>query len=162
MTRYGIIGRLVLALAGMLAGTAQAAATTDRYVDIGSVLRNDEQINAWYGLTYNLARNFDDICGDTFCEGDYSNIQALRFACSVDASTGLIGQCVWSFAASAEEVVAKNGRIKVDVPHWRCVAPLAPNTRVEEFLQALGGDEPLYAPLPWTTRSLYDGLVDCL
>jgi hypothetical protein len=132
------------------------------YVDVDSYLTSDADINAWYDATSRLRQNFDDICGDTFCEGDYSNIQSLSFRCSVEKHTGIVGQCVWIFAASNEDVRASDGRINVDSNHWRCRSPLARHTRISDLLIALSGPQPLRASLPGTSRSIYDGLVDCL
>lgn len=132
------------------------------YVEAGSYLRSDAEFEAWYGLRHHLRRNFDDICGDTFCEGEYSNIQSLRFSCSVERSNGRVGQCSWSFAASNEEIDPATGRIQAQFQHWRCRAPLAPRTTMEALLGALAGDTPLRAPLPGTQSTLYDGLIDCL
>jgi hypothetical protein len=144
------------------APVASPASTGHSYVDLREHLSSDVESNAWYEAVYKLNRNFDDICGDTFCEGDYSNIQALRFACSVDSVNGEVAQCVWGFAASEENVDSQTGRVLVNLPSWRCVAPLAPHTTVSQLISALAGDEPLYAALPGTSLSIYDGLIDCL
>lgn len=159
-----------VATAALLLMLGQAAAapaaptrsTGHSYVDLREHLSSDADANTWYEAVYKLNRNFDDICGDTFCEGDYSNIQALRFACSVDSVNGEVAQCVWGFAASEENVDPQTGRVLVNLPGWRCVAPLAPHTTVSQLLGALAGDEPLYATLPGTSLSIYDGLIDCL
>ncbi|WP_224364472.1 hypothetical protein [Hyalangium versicolor] len=140
-----------------------AAHTTAReYVDVSAYLTSEADIEAWYQLVSGLKQNFDDICGDTFCEGDFSNIQALRFRCSVDRLTGTLGQCVWVFAASNEEIDPATGKIGVDPQTWRCKSPLARGTRISDFLAALAGPSPLTATLPGTQRSIYDGLMDCL
>jgi hypothetical protein len=109
-----------------------------------------------------LKRDFDQICGDTFCEGEYSNIESLRYRCSVRQASGRIGQCVWLFAASNEEIDPETGEVVAAPNFWRCPTPLAPNTTIEELLAAVAGQSPLRAPLPRTDRSIYDGLVDCL
>lgn len=132
------------------------------YAEARDVLTTDADIEAWYTLLANLDRNFDDICGDTFCEGDWSNIQPLRLRCSVETSTGVLGRCVWIFAASDEALDPATGRYSVTTKNWRCRAPIAPLTTLREFLDALAGDAPLYAPLPHSGRSIYDGLADCL
>ncbi|RDZ29247.1 hypothetical protein [Lysobacter silvisoli] len=132
------------------------------YVDAASHLSSEAEIKAWYGLQHGLRENFDEICGDTFCEGDYSNIQSLRFRCSVDRFSGVLGQCLWLFAASNESVDPATGKVAARFQHWRCRSPLAPGTNVQALLGALAGERPLYAVLPGTGRSLYDGLVDCL
>lgn len=155
--------RLSLLLSLAFAATAAHAQTAPpEYVEAGSWVRTDADVEAWYTLLANLRRNFDDICDDTFCEGDWSNIQALRFRCSVEMTTGAIGRCVWVFAASNEEVDPATGRIAVDTHTWRCRVPLARGTTLPGLLAALAGDEPLYAPLPRGTASIYDALIDCL
>lgn len=139
-----------------------AQTASPRFVDIYEYFTSDAQFEAWYTLTTQLRRNFDDICGDTFCEGDYSNIESLRYRCSVEQATGLIGRCVWVFAGSNEEVDPTTGRIIVQTQAWRCRTPSAPQTTIDALLQALAGDSPLYASLPGTQTSIYDGLTDCL
>jgi hypothetical protein len=161
---------LLFTLASLTCQTAVAAAPavvhgatdTANYVDIGSYLTGDADIDAWYAITSQLRKNFDDVCGDTFCEGDYSNIESLDYRCSVDKTTGVIGRCIWVFAASNEEVNARTGHILVDNQHWRCRSPLAPKTRVADLIAALNVSNPIRAMLPGSSRSIYDGLVDCL
>ena len=142
------------------AAPASAASSPASYSDLGDRLAGAE-FEAWYGAKGRLREDFDQICGDTFCEGDYSNIQPLRLRCSADAR-GRVGQCVWTFAASNEEIDAATGRISVQPKVWRCRLPLAPMTSVSALVGALDVAEPLYATLPGTDRSIYDGLSDCL
>jgi hypothetical protein len=152
--------RLPLLLSALVAVSPPVQAAT--YVDASSYFTRDQDFEAWYALRSGLERNFDEVCGDTFCEGDYSNLQPLRYQCSVNAANGRIGMCVWVFAGSNEEIDPATGRIRVDARAWRCRTPLASRTTIEELLAALQGDEPLRAALPGTDRSIYDGLVDCL
>lgn len=152
----------VLLCTGLAPGGAEAAPRRPIYVDASAYLQDEADFEAWSTLRRQLRRNFDGICGDTFCEGDYTNIQALRFVCSVQRLTGRLGQCAWSFAASEESVDPAHGRIGLDAPAWLCRSPLVPGTTIEALLGALQGDEPLYAALPGTALTLYDGLVDCL
>lgn len=109
-----------------------------------------------------LVRDFDYICGDTFCEGDYNNLQALRLRCSVQAGSGRVHACGWTFTGSMAEVDAISGEVVVDAPTWHCRAPLAEGTPLERLLQTLEQPEPLHVPLPGTGESIYDGLVDCV
>ncbi|MBB6598653.1 hypothetical protein [Luteimonas sp. MC1825] len=156
------------AIVALVVCTAPASARSDpdlrpgNYVDVAAYLQTDEAFEAWFTLRHQLYRNFDAICGDTFCEGDYSNIQSLRFVCSVHRVSGLVGSCAWSFAASEESVARRSGRISAETPAWLCVSPLVAGTTIEALLHALQGEEPLYAALPGTSLTLYDGLVDCL
>ena len=124
--------------------------------------QSDAQYEAWFQITRDLRRDFDWICGDTFCEGDYTNIQPLRLRCSVHRVTGGIGMCVWTFAASHEEIAAANGRIAVQRAFWQCRVPLTPGTTIDQLLAALAVEEPLYASLPGSQRTVMDGLIDCL
>jgi hypothetical protein len=39
---------------------------------------------------------------------------------------------------------------------------IAPHTTIDALLAGLAGDDPLHAPLPGTTLSVYDGLTHCL
>lgn len=151
-----------LLFAGALASHPVAAQTAPVYGDVYGYFTTDAQYESWYTLTTRLRRNFDDICGDTFCEGDYSNIQSLGYRCSVEQTTGAIGRCIWLFAGSYEDIDPATGRFAVHKAFWRCRTPLAPGTTIDALLAALAGDEPLYAPLPGASTTIYDGLVDCL
>ena len=155
------VAALLLGLA-LVPASSEAGLRRAAYIDASSYLQSDADYEAWFTLRRQLQRNFDDICGDTFCEGEYTNIQSMRYLCSVQRLTGRIGQCAWSFAASEESVDGLRGTISAEAPAWLCVSPLVPGTRIEDLLGALQGDEPLYAALPGSTRTLYDGLVDCL
>ncbi len=160
MKHRSLIAAAVLALAPFVAFAQQAEA---RYVDVSAYSLSDAQYEAWVQLRIELAQDFDDICGDTFCEGEFSNIESLRFRCSVDPATGRIGMCAWMFAASNEEIDPVTGRIRVSQRgFWRCRAPIVRGTTIEQFVDALQGGEPLYAPLPMTTKTMMDGLIDCL
>lgn len=160
-TRPSMRGIAIAALTASLFAVSVPAAAAE-YVDAGSYLRSDAEYEAWYRVVHGLRRGFDDICGDTFCEGEYSNLESLRFVCSVERVSGVIAQCVWVFAGSQEQIDPATGRVQVQARSWRCKAPLTPRTTIEALLAALDGDAPLRAPLPGTQRSIYDGVIDCL
>ncbi len=143
------------------------AAPTDasglHFVDVSDHLRSPHDVDAWDGLLAALRRDFDEVCGDTFCEGDFDNYQSLRFRCSVEASSGLVASCSWVLAASDEEIDPDTGSIAVSGKLFHCAMPVRP-TSVEALIGALTAPdvEPIRAPLPGTDRSLFDGLADCL
>jgi hypothetical protein len=141
-----------------------AARRPREYTDARWYFTSDDDINTWYALTHELENDFDAICGDTFCEGDYSNYQSLGIRCSVATRAGSIGVCVWTFAASQDEVVTTTGDIEVSTETWRCTLPVVRGTPIRELVQALGAnaEAPLHARLPRTDSSIYDGLVSCL
>lgn len=143
--------------------TQAQTAPAGNYIDVSGYALSDAQYEGWIGLRSNLKQNFDEICGDTFCEGEFSNIESLRFNCSVDQATGRIGMCAWVFAASNEEIDPATGRISISQRgFWRCRTPLIAGTRIGQLIAALQGDRPLYAPLPHATKTIMDGLIGCL
>jgi hypothetical protein len=157
---------LALALsAGILASGGQAhAQSRGPYVDAGTYLiEDDARFEAWYHLRRQLAHNFDDICGDTFCEGDFTNLEALSFRCSVSTRTGQLRRCLWLFAGSYETVTASTGNIRPTARFFHCPVPLTgtPAAALDALL-APGERGPLWNPMPGTTQSIYDTLIDCL
>lgn len=149
-------------LLALLPTLALAAPPAPTYVDATALLDDDALVEAWYGGMVNMRVAFDDICGDTFCAGDYTNLQPLRLRCSANESSRMVSRCQWAFAASNETINAKTGQIKVDAPIFRCRIPVAPGTTVAELARAWGGPDPLRATIPRTGRSVYDALADCL
>jgi hypothetical protein len=143
---------------------SSAALTKKQFVDAGSFFVEDAEIEAWYALTARLKTEFDDVCGDTFCEGDYSNYESLGFRCSVEEHAGTIGQCVWIFGASQDEVVATTGHVKVTGKIWRCPLPIPKNTPATLFVHSLAAAQgsAIHALVPGSQSSLYDALSECL
>lgn len=135
-----------------------------QYVDARSYFTAPEQIDGWYTLTHALKAQFDAICGDTFCEGDYSNYESLGVRCSVAQQTGKMGRCVWTFAASTDEIRPDTGALKIQGKIWKCPLPVPRHLAASELVRALssGDGEALYTPVPGTDRSFYDALIDCL
>ena len=70
------------------------------YVDLIDYPHQEANWDRFFALEGRLQHGFDAICGDTFCEGEYSDIRALRLRCSVDAVRGTVHECLWAFAAS--------------------------------------------------------------
>lgn len=145
-------------------GAPAGSTGAQRFVDAGSYFTSPAEIDAWYGLLRDLNDDFDLVCGDTFCEGDYSNYMSLRFRCSVEERAGTIGSCVWVLAASNEEILPSTGGVEVDARLFVCEMPVAPETAVVDLVAALSAPagRAIDAALPGTDRSLYDGLVECL
>jgi hypothetical protein len=66
------------------------------------------------------------------------------------------------FAASNEEIDPRTGDVAVQLPAWQCPIPLAPQVRIDALLATLAVESPLDAPLPGSSASIYDALIDCL
>ncbi len=146
----------------------RAAAATPEFVDAADYFNGAA---AYYDGIASLARQFDDLCGDTFCEGDFSNLTALAFDCSVEKSTGALGQCVWTFAGSYSEVDAATGHVAVKRTVKGCKLPVKGDAQaLLAFLAKAGKPGPsyhegLYAtvlPGDATGRTLMDVLSACL
>jgi len=132
------------------------------YRDVEEALSGDD-FERWFELKRQLRKNFDDICGDTFCEGDYTNLQSLSLRCSVSVGTGAFRSCIWLFAGSYEAVRPATGSFEVNQRFFRCKLPIAgtPGALLDALLAA-GDDPPLERKLPGGERSIYDALGDCL
>ncbi|MDV3437185.1 hypothetical protein R1H25_17120 [Stenotrophomonas sp. C2852] len=132
------------------------------YADLIDYPHQEANWDRFFALEGRLQHGFDAICGDTFCEGEYSDIRALRLRCSVDAVRGTVHECLWAFAASDLAVSRNDGAIVARQPTWLCRLPLMPGTAVEDFHAALAARNPLHDPLPGTSQSAYDGLTECI
>ncbi len=140
------------------------AVAVDRFVD---ARLHPDQASGWErfrNVERALVAGFDDVCGDTFCEGEYYNLQPMRLRCSVERATGQVAACTWTFVGSSTSV-RSDGSIDVDLRSYACVLPLAVGTPLESLLQALEAVPPrdsIDVPLPGTSTSVYDGLTECL
>jgi len=165
---HAALALLVLAACGGSApddATESAAAlSTARYLDAIEYLGASANggLESWLKLTQTLRGDFDQVCGDTFCEGDYSDLQPLSLRCSVAVKTGALHACTWSFAGSLGRVTSSTGTLKISSRGYACALPVTGT--LEALLQALNapGDLPaLRRPLPGSARSIYDALGDC-
>ena len=151
----------VLAATALLMQGGPAAAA-DVYVDARVYPDQSAGWERFRRVEAALVRDFDQICGDTFCEGEYGNLQAQRFRCSVHAASGIVQECVWTFAGSTARVDDASGEVVVDSRSWACRMPLSAVTPLSELMATLEGPDPIDAPLPGTSTTLYEGLTDCL
>lgn len=155
----------LLILAAVLGGCASVSDDSQadeqsvgatQYMDILDFTPDQD---AWIGIRNELRQEFDDVCGDTFCEGDYTNLTPLTFTCSVTSKLGKIKDCVWTFAASQTEVDPGTAAIAVDAPTYQC--HIHPMTTAKQLIALLAGKfDAIHIPLPGTT-SIYDALGDC-
>jgi len=159
------VGRraIAVALAALLAlaGAGDAAATA-RYADVIDHPDGGGGWEAFGDLERRLEHDFDQICGDTFCEGDYSDYQPLRLRCSVNIASEAMKRCLWTFAASEITADPATGRLRVDTRTWSCPIALPAGMTLREFMAALSGPSPLFDPLPRGGAPLYENLIDCL
>jgi hypothetical protein len=132
------------------------------YRDVEESFGSEAEQERWFMLKRALAHDFDDVCGDTFCEGDFGNLVSLSFRCSASIRTGELKSCLWLFAGSYESVTPSSGTIRPVAKIFQCKIPV--QGPVGALLDALlvPGEGPLQRPLPGLTASAYDALTDCL
>jgi len=138
------------------AGDASALGRT-RYVPIEDVL-DREELATWAQVRTGLDNAFDDVCGDTFCGGDWSNLEPLDLSCSASTKRRQIRECVWTFGAS-QELVDAGGSIAASIPIFTC--RFAPKGAAHHLVRALAAGDPLRALLPYSDESLYDVIGGC-
>lgn len=157
------LATLPLALALVLAtGPATAHVGEGAYVDLVDFPHKEANWDRFYDLEDHLIREFHALCGDTYCEGEYSNHVALQFRCSVHADSGTVHACTLVVGAGNLEVESGTGRVVPDSRTWACAAPLGANTPVDTLHAALARRDALRRPLPGSDRSMHDALFDCL
>ncbi|HEX7813517.1 hypothetical protein [Dyella sp.] len=160
----GLLAAMGFSCLAMAHGQARAGATGN-YVDAIDYPSPEGGWDRFFDLEASLAGGFDSVCGDTFCEGDYSNLRPLSYRCSVERTSGIIGECVWTFAGSYQDIDPDNGKVKVDARLWQCRTPINPGTHIEQLYSALepiGPHDVLHKLLPGGNKSIYDGLTECL
>ena len=136
--------------------------TKTTYVSIDEYWTTPAQQDAWFALGRTLEAGFDDVCGDTFCEGDYANLTSLDFTCSVSKARGAVKECAWTFVGSYEQVTARTGVVSSEAPYFVCkIKPSGTATELVTMLSSAGKEAPLRRIIPGTNGSLYDALAAC-
>lgn len=161
--RYLACATIATALTGCLASggdgpgdESEQDVSTTTYVDIFDFPKIDQ--GQWYDIQRSLNTQFDQICGDTFCEGDWSNITPLSFGCSVTSKLGSVHDCAWTFAASNVDVDPRTAAIISDAPTFQC--HITAKTTAVKLAALLAGPDSLDTPLPGAA-SIYEQLSDC-
>jgi hypothetical protein len=143
-----------------------AATATASYADVEEWAneQGDDAWQTWMGITSTLKQDFDDVCGDTFCGGDYSNLEPLRLRCSLNTATQVLKNCSYVFAGSYETVNPSTGTIKVNAKTFSCHISVT-GIKLSDFettLTAAGTTAPLQRTLPGKSESIYSSLIGCI
>lgn len=168
-----MIRKLSLALALTSAVSVAAyAVVTPHYVDAYEALGVHDAGLSSYDYSDaldSLKTQFDYICGDTFCEGEYWNLASLAIECSIDVESRGVGQCVWTLAGSYGEVDATTGKIAVKKDVFECDFGMkGKDTDLAAFFKAAavqgnGYDGLQEVTVPGTDgKTLMDVIGDCL
>lgn len=148
------IGATAIPVAGDPNGTYVSA--TD-YYKYGANAAN------WQRTVAAVKLGFDNICGDTFCGGDMSDLQSLEFQCSVTRSTGNIKSCAWVFSGSLLQTDAKKGIESATSQTFRCNVTMHGNlSQFMDVINVVSPEDPIHRALPGMTTSAYDALGGCL
>ena len=139
------------------------SSATGTYTDSDSYYVSAASQTKWWSAKAALKSGFDAVCGDTFCEGDFSDIQALQFQCAVTKSTGNIKSCTWIFGGSYMDV-SKTGAMVPTSKTWSCPVPVKGTmAQLTATLTATGdASDAIHRVLPGTTASAYDAIGNCL
>ena len=117
----------------------------------------------WHDAQAALVAGFDNVCGDTFCGSDFSDLQSLAFECAVTKSNGNVKSCAWVFGGSYHVVPSKGGALQETSSTFRC--PFTVKGTLPQLITALtapGAPDAIHRPLPGMTASAYDALGGCL
>jgi hypothetical protein len=147
--------------------TTDGGTTSLRYADVDDYLLDGGDsagFDSWLAVRDTLKSSFDDLCGDTYCGGDYPNLEPIRLRCSIDTTSGILKSCKYVFAGSYETVNPSTGSIKVTAKTFSCAVTVT-NIKLTDFMStitATGSTEAIQRPLSSSVRSVYDSLGGCL
>lgn len=140
-------------------GKPPPASTGTQYQELVDYLNETSDFFPWWQARRRINQAFDDACGDTFCEGDYTDISGLALACAVDTTSVKVSACSWSFIGNYNSITTK-GKVSAHPKKFICQIPV--DAPVDAFVTALSGADPLDVKLPGKQTSLNDALIDCL
>lgn len=131
---------LNLILPTILMTAAAAANAETRYVDASTYFSTTELgrvllPTGFDALAKKLETEFAAVCPDTFCESSVSNWTPLSLSCTVDQVNHVVGECLWSFAGSIEEIDEGTGKVTVFHENRTCELGFKGTSgRLAEFL----------------------------
>jgi len=121
-----------------------------------------------------LTDGFNEVCPDTFCEGDYSNLMSMGMTCSVKISTNEMVACTWAFVGTAPEVDPNTGAIDNQYRTLTICKIDVAGVPVQDFLDTINGKskrmnadgtpvaEGIESVFVGKKASVYDQLTECL
>ena len=142
-----------------------ATPTADKYTDSASYAYESTEkslVKSYDKMIQVLKNGFDDVCGDTFCEGDYSNLQSIEFLCGVEEGTGRITSCTWTFAGTMSIVNGKTGQVEKTGAIFNC--PIRVNATLQDLIKIVNDKSYDFEEtvLPGMKESVYDSLTTCI
>lgn len=134
--------------------------TSTTYVDSLDYWHTAADQDAWLAMRREMDAEFDAVCGDTFCGGDYANLTSLGFTCGVSSVRGRVHECVWDFTGTSHLVFGQTGTVQTSIASFQCRFTAATSARA--LLEGLGAaPDVLHRTIPGTTTTLYDVIAAC-
>jgi hypothetical protein len=127
-------------------------------------LTTEDQTSAYYTGVAALVNSFNEVCGDTFCEGEYSNLASLDFTCSIKIKDRSLTECLWSFVGTVPHVNATTGKVtETNRKIFTCKIDVA-GIKLDDFVQALvAKNQSAFYDAPFVNKkAIYDQLTHCL
>lgn len=117
--------KIILLATGLTAASIPGMANAGSYEDAFTFFNSADSgagmtVGQLEDALNSLTQQFNAICGDTFCEGDYSNITSLSIDCSVNVTTKQVAQCIWTFAGSNANIDQDTGLLSIDKQVFEC------------------------------------------
>nr|HEX4316331.1 hypothetical protein [Kofleriaceae bacterium] len=119
----------------------------------------------WAATQAALVNSFNNICGDSWCSGDFSDLSSLDLDCAVTKSTGNVKTCEWVFGGSFYTVDSKN--VSETVQTFSC--PVAFHGTVSQLIDLMtppvsmtDPEDAIHRTLPGGSVAVYDELLNCL
>ncbi|MBC7397119.1 MAG: hypothetical protein H7333_06715 [Bdellovibrionales bacterium] len=118
-----------------------------------------------------LKAGFDEVCGDTFCEGDFSNLSSIDLTCSLSVANETLTDCAWTFVGVASEVNSENGSVDTSNQMLKTCHLDVAKVTLEEFTASINQKKrtqdasqknALQVIFKGKTSSLYDQIARCL
>lgn len=120
------------------------------------------------GIYPSLHRQFDDVCGDTFCEGEFGNLTSMGINCAIDAND-VIKACIWTFSGSTVDIDPTTGDFITNAKSFTCDLSLhGPRAQVEAFLLQVASKSEFFGEglrqivIPGGDKTLFEVLSDCI
>jgi hypothetical protein len=134
-----------------------------KYVDLAEWLDEGGQ-RALGALTERLRVELDDVCGDTFCEGEYPDFAPVALTCAVEVERGELAGCTYVLAASAAEVDAQSGVIRTSNRFYTCPIPTVgtPAAFLARFAALGPGERAMTTVLTAGGGTIFDALAACV
>jgi hypothetical protein len=129
------------------------------YVSADAYFKTAPDKAAWAAVQTGITGEFDNVCGDTFCGGDYSNLTSMGLVCGVSSARGIIKDCAWTFVGSSHLINGSTGTVQASIASFQC--HFKPSGGVKALSTLLQQKDAIRQAIPGVNLSLYDVIGEC-